>query len=525
MIPNMAGGALQSPLSGGGHAHSDGASAAPATESSAATASASLASSSVAGSASAASASAIPRISLHLLGTDSAACSITPDAASPPFVAIPGNDELSIIAGYLSQDDQLGMRDIAASVRAVVDPTIHTLKFSSREACATLRQPNALRNLRELHLTDCKDEDLIDLAAMLAEMPIIDFGLIVEAGLFGRHRVTADGIRPLAALGLTGLTLKGIPVPVDMSRALVLSVSPLSINLPYLDDYQSNVYELSQIPMLHSLQVGVAKMLTPETIEALRTHAALETLHLNTVSGKAISILATSEHIRSLTVANIIDGEIAALNALADNHVLTSLSLGVNDANALAALSRNVTLQKLSISVAHIPPALLSSFASMPALEHFQLSRRGQAAVSITVDGIAALCAKPLHALSFYEVHMDSATRSRLATAQTTSLRLQFCTSFESEDFAAFSHNRSITSLFMMNDRLNNNDDDILSLVTSGLPQLESLYVDVGSGAPNIAKEVIQAAWTASGRQLSNLDMDVRYVSVNPNDGYDSDDY
>jgi hypothetical protein len=539
MIISIPGGVSQLPCSGVDHAHSDEASAPLAAnasaDASAAAASAAPASPSATLSANAAEAAAVPRIALHLLGTDGTVASATPRAETPsfvgpffeepPFGATPADDELDIIAGYLCQDDHFIMREIDASVRAVVDPTTHILKLSGREVCAALRQPHALHNLGVLHLMDCKDDDLIDLAAMLSKMPETDFELILEAGLFGRHRVSVVGIAPLAALRLAGLTLKGIPVPEAMSRALALSVSPLSITPPYLDDYESNIYEISQIPTLHSLTVGVSTMLTPETIDALRSHPALETLHVNALSGNAISLLATSERLRSLTVANIVNGEVRALSALADNPVLTSLSVGVNHANALAVLSRNVALQKLSISVSEIPPSLLSAFASMPTLEEFHLSRRGRGIMSMSVYDIAGLCAKPLKSLSFYDVHMDSGTRLFLATAQTANLRLQFCTPFETNDFAALGQNRSITSLVMNTHDIAENDDAILSMVKSGLPQLESLSVKVGSGTPNIAKDVIRAAWTASGRHLANLDMEVRFVSADLKGGYESDYY
>jgi len=472
----------------------------------------------------------MPRIPLHRLNSDSAVGSAiasttpgaTPSATASPFVAIPGNDELGIIVGYLPQDDQLMMRDIDASVRAVVDPAIHTLKLSAHDARALLLEPNALSNLRCLHLTHCKDADLIDLAATLGKMPKTNFELILQSDLFGRDWVTADSIGPLATVRLAGLTLKDIPVPADMSRALALSISPLSISIPHICS-NSSVYEISQIPMLRSLQVGRQEV-TLQTIEALRTHAQLETLHINTLSGNAVINLATSQRIRSLTVANMTGGEVGALNALADNHVLTALTLGVDQASGLAALSRNVTLQALSISVSAMPPSLLSSLAGMPALEDFHLSKRGRGVLSISQDDILSLCEKPLKSLSLYEVQMDGAARSRLAAARTASLRLQFCTPFAGEDFAALSHNQSIVSLFMMSALRNKNDDDILSLVTNGLRLLESLDIGVGSEAPEIARASIQAAWTASGRQLANLNLDVRYVSPSPNNGYDSDE-
>jgi hypothetical protein len=382
------------------------------------------------------------------------------------------------------------------------------LKLSSFEARAVLRQPHALHNLRELYLTDCNDEDLIFLAALLATMPKTNFELIVKSNPFDNH-VSVDGIRPLAALRLSGLTLTDMPVPAEMSQALALSVAPLSITLPYLYDSESSVYEISQLPILRALRVGRQQRVTPETIAALQSHPALETLQAYSLSGTDICTLATNSRIQSMTIAHIVEGEAAALRALADNRVLTSLDIAVDDANSLAALSRNVTLKHLSISAPNMPSAVLSSLAAMSALDILELSSSGVEKQPIGVEAIADLCVKPLKSLSFFRFVMNGAARLRLATAQTAILRLQFCTPFKSADFAALSQNRSITALVMQPDTGTRDYRDVLSLVESRHLALASLTISVGSEAPHVAKSAIQAAWTASGRRLGNLHLDV----------------
>ena len=190
----------------------------------------------------------------------------------------------------------------------------------------------------------------------------------------------------------------------------------------------------------------------------------------------------------------------------------------VIEADSLAVLAQNATIQALSLIVSDLPKSLLGSLATMPALNSVHLASRHPYIVSIGGDDIQALCAKPLKSLSLYDMALDSAACAQLAAAQTASLRLQFCTAFGSEDFVALSQNRSITSLFMMTEGITpgNNYEAVLSMVTSGLPQLESLTIDVGSETPVDAKAAIEAAWAASGRLLVNLDVTSRYVSANP---------
>ena len=452
----------------------------------------------------------IHRIALHALSASGAAAVSVTGAAAPAFVAIPDNDTLGIIAAYLPQDDQLLMRKIAPVVGAVVDPTIHTLKLSARQACTLLSQANHLTKLRELHLTEFNDKDLIDLAAILTSMPKTDFELILKLNMFQSRRtpapvsapVSADGLRALAAVRLSGLTLKDIPISIEMGRALALSMSPLSISLAY--DHTGKGYEVSQIPMLRSLQVHSLTSLTTKAIDALRSHETLAKCEIRIISGDDLAILATSVHIRSLKIGFIgRGGEAAALRALADNRVLTSLDVRVDEANALAVLSHNATLQKLRINVRQLAPSSLASIATMPALKEFVLSGHAGLKEPIGVDDIAALCVKQLNALSFCDIQMDGATRSLLATAQTAMLRLESCTPFESEDFAALNRNQSIKSLFIWNAGRSTRYEDVLSIVASGPPQLEWLNITINDRQGVV--QTIEAAWLASGRRLENL--------------------
>ena len=246
------------------------------------------------------------------------------------------------------------------------------------------------------------------------------------------------------------------------------------------------------------------------TIDALRWHPALDTLHIEMLTGHDVTTLAASAHIRSLSVKYIYQDEITALRALADNNVLTSLSLAVTQASSLAALSRNMTLQKLSIALSDLPPLLLRSLAGMAALEELRLISQGSQHLRIDVDDMLAISAKPLKSLTFHRFQMDNATRLRLATSQTAGLEMELCTSFESADFAALSRNQSITSLFIKPDNdLRIRYDDVLSLVTNGSPRLESLNIRFRSDTPDIARAGIQSAWIASGKQVSKLHLDV----------------
>ena len=469
---------------------------------------------SVAPAASAARASGaaqIHRIALHALGTGNAAASAA-NLSAPAFVATADKDTLGIITAYLSQDDQLVMRNVDASVRAVVDPIIHALRLSAREACILFAQPNDLSKLRELYLTNVNDKDLIDLAELLKQMPKTDFELTLELNSFHSRGssasalISVEGLGPLLALRFSGLTLKHIPISAALSRALEHSVSPLSLTLPYHNSGEDLLDEISRIPTLRSLQIGRQCNMSSVAINALRSHEKLDRLEIYIISGEHLAILATSAHIRSLKVEFIRHGgQAAALTALAENHALTSLDLRVDDANALAVLSQNVTLQKLYLNVRQLTRSSLASIAAMPALEEFLLSGHAGLEEPICVDDIAALSARPLKSLSFRDIQMDGPMRSLLATAKTAKLRLESCTPFEREDFAALGQNRSIGSLFIWNSGRSTSFDDVLSMVTSGLPQLESLDVTVRYAEGVVP--AIEAAWVASGRQLANLNL------------------
>ena len=466
-----------------------------------------------ASAAAAADVSKAHHVPLQALGFGSAAVSARP----VHFVGVPDNhsfvaalddDTLGITAGYLSQSDQLLMRQVDPSVRAVVDPIIHTLKVSAREACTLLSQPNRFSKLRELRLSDFRftDPDLTDLARVLATMPKTDFELIVGTNSIGYGSTDiVDGVKALAALRLSGLTLNGISISNDTSRALALSGTPISIHLPNVVDGHDDLYEIVQIPMLRSLRAGYVSDLSADAINALRSHEALEHFDIDDISGEHLAILATSANIRSLAIEFITRGaQAAALSALATNRVLTSLEIGVDNGNAFAALSQSMTLQKLRMHVHELAPSSLASIATMPALKEFHLSVNDEREASIGGNDIAALCAKQLTSLSFCNIKMDGPARLHLATAKTTELRLEGCTPFASEAFAVLNQNQSIKRLFMSSLALFTSNENILSLVTSGMPQLESLDVTVkGWGAV----QGIKTAWVNSGRQAGNLNL------------------
>jgi len=368
------------------------------------------------------------RIPRHALGPCNAVdASVGPFArssASAPNVrpiVTPSNDALGIIASYLPQNDQLAMRRMNKSAYKIVDSTVQSLKLTTREACTVLRQPNALRNLRELHLILCKDDALIELATILSKMRKTDFELIVPGSRYGKG-VTVDGIRPLMDVRLSRLTLRDMTVHEDMRAVLDSSVSPLSIDLGHVYE-DVDIDAISRLRQLHSLKVGVN--LTLATLVALGSHQALETLSLQTVSESGVRVLAASAHIRTLSIGRIYDGEAAALSALAANKVLTSLAVAVADGRSLEALSRNATIQNLSVQVSDGPKSFLGLLATMPSLACFCFGPRDYEHVSVTGDDIQALCEKPLKALSIYRIKLDSAARSLLANAKIARVLLQ----------------------------------------------------------------------------------------------------
>lgn len=413
------------------------------------------------------------------------------------------NAPLSIMSGYLAQQDRLTLRQVNASVRTAVDTTIHTLTLSGREACETLRQPGALHHLKALRLTNCADADLVDLAAVLRAVPHRSFALVLLRDA-GTH-VTAQGLRAIAATRLCALSLQGIPIPPDAAQALSHGGFPVSITLPHRADGVTDVDRISRIPTLISLD-GNGQPVSDTAIRALQSHPALKALGLATLTGRALRELAASATLRVLDV-NVIHGDEAkAYAALAGNRVLTSLAIQrVTDARHITALAANPTLSSLSLGVGHGLGPAVRALADMPSLTNLVL---GPSGTEITRADIQALCTKPLQSLSFVGLRMDASALASAATARCRSLTVEFCGAFTHLQAALLAANPWPSSVCITNGMLH--EDAALTL--AGGPALKRLTMNFDSRTPDASADRVKRAWVAAGKQLANIDLVVHHV-------------
>ncbi|MGI4985561.1 MAG: hypothetical protein ACRYGL_19875 [Janthinobacterium lividum] len=211
------------------------------------------------------------------------------------FIAELANDPLGVVASYLSQPDQLVMRQAGDAVRRVVDATVHRLTLTGPQACDLLAQPDAFRQLPELRLTNCNDDMLVALAEVLGTGARPAFALVLdrEDGV----EVGAAGCRAIAPLHLSGITLRGLAMPLEVAMVLAESRAPVSISLPFISDGGANLYWITQVPTLTSLSAGM-HVLSAACVEALRPHPALTTLSVAALSVDALHRLAGSPRLQ-----------------------------------------------------------------------------------------------------------------------------------------------------------------------------------------------------------------------------------
>ncbi|MGI4860571.1 MAG: hypothetical protein ACRYHA_27325 [Janthinobacterium lividum] len=413
------------------------------------------------------------------------------------------NAPLSILSGYLEQQDRLTLRQVDAAARTAVDTLIHTLTLSGRQACATLNQPGALHNLKTLRLTNCQNADLVDLAEVLRSVPHPPFELVLARDA-GTH-VTARGLQAIAAARLSGLSLQGIPIPPDAAQALSHGGFPVSMALPHRADGMTDVDRISRIPTLTSLDGG-GQPVSDTAIRALRSHAALRELGLATLTGRALRELAGGATLRALAVNAVRGDEAEAYAALAGNRVLTSLTIRrVTDARHVMALAANSTLSSLSLGVGHGLGPSVRALAGMPSLTDLVL---GPSGTGLTGADVQALCTKPLQSLSFVGLRMDSSALAFAVTSRCRSLTVEFCGVFTGLQAVLLAANPWLSSVCVTNGILH----ESAALRLAGGPALKRLTMNFNSRTPDASGDRVKRAWVAAGKQLADIDLVVHPV-------------
>lgn len=440
-----------------------------------------------------------PRVARHLPDSVSTApVRYTPELA---------NDPLSMVAEYLSPTDQLVMRQVSPAVRHVVDAKISALSLSIHDACALFSEPGDLRHIRTLRLMMCGDADLVRFAEILASVGNTHF----ELSLHGQEgcQVTEIGLRSLRTLSLGGISLQDIQITQRMVEALSLGMSPVSITLPYWLADQAEPALISLIPRLTSLHA--TKLYLPDAaVASLRSHPCLSELVVGELSEMGFREMASSATLRKLTVQKIHGNEVHAVEAIADNQGLASLTIGrIQSAQSLLALSRNATLTSIDLGLSAAACSGIPAIANMQTLEHISLTRimsRGR----LASEHVEALCTRSLVSLRLHCWDMDLAAWTKVAAAHAGHLSLDFCDLNNDAIVTDIAANVWIASLSVYGEILS--EGNVFILASS--PSIEHLRVDFLSDRPDGSEARIKTEWRAAGKLPHMLDLTVSRVSL-----------
>jgi len=437
----------------------------------------------------------VPQVPLHRLET--------PGSEDQKYQTELSNDALGIVSQYLSQIDQLTMREISDSVRAVVDRTVTSLTMSGTIASLLFTQPNTMENLRELRLRDSDDTVLGLVAEALRSVPprtLSKLELILDRA--DGTEVSGAGLAALAPFTFSGISLKGMTVMSADAVALSRGGSPVSISLPDDGPAWSDVASICLIPTLKLLHAPLHQ-LSAQIVAALQLHPALTHLSVGSLSGAAVSELTHSASIQLLSVKNMVDCEAQAFAALANSRVLRSVAIGpVNHAQSLATLSGNRLLSAITLGLSATARDGIPQLANMPALKALSLSAL-QIGGSLRAADVQAVCARTFESLQLNQWEIDAAGMALIVATQAHNLSLDKCYPFTNAAIEGLAANGSISSLSLQGGMIN--ATDALRLANS--PTLEYLRAEFVGDKPDASEWHIKTAWTGAHRPLANLDV------------------
>lgn len=399
------------------------------------------------------------------------------------------------------------------------------LTLTGEAACAHLSVPGNVPTVRELRIRDCRDIDLVNIswvlrnplqspsriaapaaspAAFQAQMPrgpSTAFELVLDK--HAGARLTAIGFHALAGLHLSGITLIDLPIPADIAERLSMGRSSLSIKLSGLVDGQSDIYAISQMPTLRSLNVG-GHPVSGAALAAFASHPSLTALRLTRLASQALGQLLENPKLRTLSVKTIVGDENEAFAALAKNTTLTSLRIGqVRASEHLVTLSRNTALISLDLELTPAARRGMPYLAKIPTLTTLAVSL-SDADVVLTLADVQHLSLKTYAVLRFTMVNIEPAALMHIVAAQAKSLVLDYCFYITDQAINALIANPAITALSVIgcvNERQ--------AFALARMPSLEKLTVDFASDSAIRAEANFMRTWTAAGKSLANLDLAV----------------
>lgn len=410
---------------------------------------------------------------------------------------------MGIVAEYLSQADKLLIRGLNEALKREVDCKIETLTLSAQDAVSLFIDAQDLPHLKQLHLVNWNDQDLIDVATTLTALSLTPFELVL-AGQPGQH---APNLQCLATLNLSGLALYNLRITPETSNALCAADFAIAVVFPATGLMRiEDVDAIIRIPTLSVLRIGFSPV--SDTIaEALRRHPSLTAFACRRINGYQLRLIMGNPQLQSFSVDTIEDGSDADFIALATHPALRSLALSaVEHAQDLMTLSSSTPIAKLQLGLKVGAIASLPYLANMPALRELTLSGIffEDRIATLTASDIEAICRKPLAALEFRFFEMRGPNFVMAASAHASTLRFQCWPGtsdlvIDDHVIDAIADNHAVSSLSLTGGHIVEGGAARLAAI----PQLDTLTLDLTSAAETA--ETVRRAWTDAAKPLVNL--------------------
>jgi len=511
MIPNSLIRASQSILTHMGEASGNGASAASAAALRAAAgpsvppSAASVAFTRAAAGGSAAGMVAIPSIPLHAIGTPAAAPNANVEAPEAPFVAIPDNDSMSIIAGYLTQDDQLKVRTLSNDLKGVVDSEVEALSLTPGKALDLFSDGSRFRNLKTLALTDWVPADLLAFANALRVAGQSPFELVL--GRRTGHDYSDDGdtlgLEHAAAINLSSLSLRSFTVTSGACNALSNVAFPVDMEMVGRC-HEAGDFPATQIATLRSLDIGTFA-LPDDVFPAFQAHPGLIAFSSQGTHPDQIKHFLDNPRMQSLDVWRISSfDEGNEFETIANHPSLISLGeVLISKPEQVAMLSQNAKIAKLRVQFQQEckDTSPLTEMLSLRDLTIVTRQTYGRFDYELKASHIEAICRKPLDRLSFAEAELDYMAKAIAVTAHATELSFGKLHG----KFDRFITNRLLANPHVSRLSLDGNVDDGGAARLAASPTISHFDFTFDTNRIADTLKVVRGAWEKAGKPLSDL--------------------
>jgi len=372
---------------------------------------------------------AIPQVPLHSLGTSS--------VNAPGFIAIPDDDTMSVIAGYLKQKDQLALRTLSGALQKAVDRSVEALSLDPQSAMDLFKDGNRLPNLKTLYLRRWNNENLSQLASALQLAKQRPFELRLSAPFYSLRNSDESatlGLEHTVSMRLSMLSLDGLTLTAGLANALAKAEFPIELDAFTKDGALANdIHLITRMPTLISLTLPDDHALSDATASAIQSHPSLRELACKTLMPGQLRKILANPKLESLSFAahsgSTEKERDEAYVALANHAKLTSLTIGYACGQDIKPLSRSTTISTLNLYlyIGDDAREAISSLANMPALRDLTLrmgtSFNGQDfGPQLSASDIQAICAKQLERLDLSQANLDQTALAVAVGAKATQL-------------------------------------------------------------------------------------------------------